>query len=67
MNNGSYEMFCDGSAGSVRDTVTAPASAQKKYDPGVSDSEIKIGQTMPFSGPARPTPLSGRLRPPISA
>jgi ABC-type branched-subunit amino acid transport system substrate-binding protein len=31
--------------------ATAPASAQKKYDPGASDSEIKIGQTMPFSGP----------------
>ena len=29
-----------------------PASAQKKYDPGASDSEIKIGQTMPYSGPA---------------
>jgi ABC-type branched-subunit amino acid transport system substrate-binding protein len=32
--------------------VTAPANAQKKYDPGASDTEIKIGQTMPFSGPA---------------
>jgi branched-chain amino acid transport system substrate-binding protein len=32
--------------------ATAPANAQKKYDPGVSDSEIMIGQTMPFSGPA---------------
>jgi branched-chain amino acid transport system substrate-binding protein len=31
--------------------AAAPASAQKKYDPGVSDTEIKIGQTMPFSGP----------------
>jgi branched-chain amino acid transport system substrate-binding protein len=30
----------------------APATAQKKYDPGASDTEIKIGQTMPFSGPA---------------
>jgi branched-chain amino acid transport system substrate-binding protein len=29
-----------------------PASAQKKYDPGASDTEIKIGQTMPYSGPA---------------
>ena len=28
------------------------ADAQKKYDPGASDTEIKIGQTMPFSGPA---------------
>jgi branched-chain amino acid transport system substrate-binding protein len=26
------------------------AYAQKKYDPGASDTEIKIGQTVPFSG-----------------
>jgi branched-chain amino acid transport system substrate-binding protein len=30
-----------------------PAYAQiKKYGPGVTDTEIKIGQTMPYSGPA---------------
>src|SRR5437763_13500122 len=28
------------------------ALAQKKYDPGASDSEIKIGNIMPYSGPA---------------
>jgi branched-chain amino acid transport system substrate-binding protein len=28
------------------------ALAQKKYDTGASDTEIKIGQTVPFSGPA---------------
>jgi len=28
----------------------APASAQKKYDTGATDTEIKIGQTVPFSG-----------------
>src|SRR4030095_10443667 len=28
------------------------ANALKKYDPGASDTEIKIGQTVPFSGPA---------------
>src|SRR5689334_17005300 len=28
------------------------ALAQKKYDTGASDTEIKIGQTAPFSGPA---------------
>jgi branched-chain amino acid transport system substrate-binding protein len=28
------------------------AQAQKKYDPGASDTEIKVGQTVPFSGPA---------------
>jgi branched-chain amino acid transport system substrate-binding protein len=29
----------------------SPAFAQKKYDPGASDTEIKLGQTMPYSGP----------------
>jgi branched-chain amino acid transport system substrate-binding protein len=28
------------------------ALAQKKYDPGASDTEIKIGGIMPYSGPA---------------
>src|SRR5579864_9537244 len=28
------------------------AYAQKKYDTGATDTEIKIGQTLPFSGPA---------------
>jgi branched-chain amino acid transport system substrate-binding protein len=32
--------------------VTTSALAEKKYGPGASDSEIKIGQTMPYSGPA---------------
>ena len=27
-------------------------AGDKKYDPGASDTEIKIGQTMPYSGPA---------------
>src|SRR5215211_7635384 len=31
--------------------LAAPAMAQKKYDPGASDTEIKLGQTMPYSGP----------------
>lgn len=31
--------------------LTSPALAQKKYDPGASDNEIKLGQTMPYSGP----------------
>jgi branched-chain amino acid transport system substrate-binding protein len=29
-----------------------PAAAQKKYDPGATDREIKIGNTNPYSGPA---------------
>jgi branched-chain amino acid transport system substrate-binding protein len=29
-----------------------PAAGEKRYGPGVTDAEIKIGQTMPYSGPA---------------
>ena len=32
--------------------LSCPALAQKKYDTGATDSEIKIGQTIPLSGPA---------------
>jgi branched-chain amino acid transport system substrate-binding protein len=32
--------------------VVTPAQAQKKYDAGASDTEIKIGNIMPYSGPA---------------
>ena len=30
--------------------AVSPSFAQKKYDPGASDTEIKIGNTMPYSG-----------------
>ncbi|MCK1682011.1 ABC transporter substrate-binding protein [Bradyrhizobium sp. 147] len=33
-------------------TLSTTASAQKKYDTGASDTEIKIGNIMPYSGPA---------------
>jgi branched-chain amino acid transport system substrate-binding protein len=32
--------------------VASPAAAQKKYSPGASDHEIKVGNIMPYSGPA---------------
>ena len=34
--------------------------AQKKYDTGASDTEIKIGNIMPYSGPASAYGISGR-------
>jgi branched-chain amino acid transport system substrate-binding protein len=37
------------------------ASAQKRYDPGASDTEIKIGQTMPYSGPLSAFGTLGRV------
>lgn len=32
--------------------ATPAVAQQKKYGPGVTDTEVKIGQTMPYSGPA---------------
>ena len=32
--------------------TVSTASAQKKYDTGATDTEIKIGQTNAYSGPA---------------
>src|SRR5258708_18615284 len=32
--------------------AATPALAQKQYGPGVTDTEIKIGTTTPYSGPA---------------
>ena len=36
------------------------AMAQKKYDPGASDKEIKIGNIIPYSGPASSYATFGR-------
>ena len=33
-------------------SLAFPVAAQKKYDPGATDGEIKIGNTNPYSGPA---------------
>ena len=38
------------------------ASAQKKYGPGVTDTEIKIGQTVPFSGPISAYATIGKVQ-----
>ena len=37
-----------------------PAAAEKKYDPGATDNEIKIGNIMPYSGPLSAYALNGR-------
>ncbi|HYI87435.1 MAG TPA: ABC transporter substrate-binding protein [Burkholderiales bacterium] len=38
--------------GMLAASLAFPALAQKKYDPGASDTEIRIGNTNPYSGPA---------------
>ena len=41
--------------------VATSAIAADKYGPGVTDTEIKIGQTMPYSGPASAYGTQGRV------
>ncbi|MEJ0074750.1 MAG: ABC transporter substrate-binding protein [Alphaproteobacteria bacterium] len=48
------------SAAATLIAVASPALAQKKYDPGASDTEIKIGNTNPYSGPASAYGLIGK-------
>lgn len=41
--------------------LAAPrAIAEKNYAPGITDTEIKIGQTMPYSGPASAYSTAGK-------
>ena len=48
------------SAAATLVALASPALAQKKYDPGASDTEIKIGNTNPYSGPASAYGLIGK-------
>jgi branched-chain amino acid transport system substrate-binding protein len=50
MRNGIFHLLT-GTAVAIA-LSASPASAQKTYDTGATDTEIKIGQTVPFSGPA---------------
>jgi branched-chain amino acid transport system substrate-binding protein len=45
-------LLASASAAVALTLAAVPAAAQKKYDTGASDTEIRIGQTMPYSGPA---------------
>ncbi|MFC0283793.1 ABC transporter substrate-binding protein [Camelimonas abortus] len=44
-------------------TVSAPqaASAGKNHGPGVTDAEIRVGNTMPYSGPASALGAAGKV------
>ena len=41
---------------------SSSAHAQKRYGAGVTDTEIKIGQTMPYSGPASALSTTGKAQ-----
>src|SRR3981189_2225368 len=42
--------------------IATSANAQKKYDPGARDPEIKIGNIMPYSGPASAYGVIGKTQ-----
>ncbi len=41
--------------------LSSLAKAEKKYDPGASDTEIKIGNIVPYSGPASAYGMIGKV------
>ncbi len=47
-------------AAAVATTMAAPAFAQKRYDAGASDTEIRVGSILPYSGPASIYGLIGK-------
>jgi branched-chain amino acid transport system substrate-binding protein len=49
-----------GLSGLILAAATASAVAQKKYDTGVTDTTIKIGNIMPYSGPASAYGIIGK-------
>jgi hypothetical protein len=46
---------------------SAPAFAAGQYGPGASDTEIKIGNTMPYSGPVSAYGVIGKTEGPSGA
>src|SRR3978361_1203983 len=53
--------FCATAIATVLTSATSVKAAEKKYDPGASDTEIKLGQTVPHSGPGSLYGVLGRV------
>src|SRR5882757_3797787 len=60
-NNQSRREFCATAVATILASATSVKAAEKKYDPGASDTEIKIGQTVPHSGPGSLYGVLGRV------
>src|SRR4030081_3031356 len=61
-NNQSRRDFCATAAiAPISASATSVKAAEKKYDPGASDTEIKLGQTVPHSGPGSLYGVLGRV------
>ncbi len=53
-------MFLAGASAAGLTGVSRSSLGQKKYDDGASDTEIKIGHTCPYSGPASAYGVNGK-------
>jgi len=53
--------FCATAIATILVSATSVRAAEKKYDPGASDTEIKLGQTVPHSGPGSLYGVIGRV------
>src|SRR6476660_8240857 len=60
-NNQSRREFCATAIATILASATSVKAAEKKYDPGASDTEIKLGQTVPHSGPGSLYGVLGRV------
>jgi ABC-type branched-subunit amino acid transport system substrate-binding protein len=60
-NHQSRREFCATAIATVLTSATSVKAAEKKYDPGASDTEIRLGQTVPHSGPGSLYGVLGRV------
>src|SRR3979409_302079 len=60
-NNQSRRDFCATAIATIFASAASVSAAEKKYDPGASDTEIKLGQTVPHSGPGSLYGVLGRI------
>jgi ABC-type branched-subunit amino acid transport system substrate-binding protein len=60
-NNQSRREFCATAIATILASATSVKAAEKKYDAGASDTEIKVGQTVPHSGPGSLYGVLGRV------
>jgi ABC-type branched-subunit amino acid transport system substrate-binding protein len=61
LNHLSRRDFCATAVASILASTSSVRAAEKKYDPGASDTEIKLGQTVPHSGPGSLYGVLGRV------
>src|SRR5260370_6399946 len=60
-NNQSSRDFCPPALATISASATAVRAAEKKSDAGASEDDIKIGQTVPHSGPGSLYGVLGRV------